>query len=872
MSMMAGITSKTELIGTKYSKPGVNPYLICRHRLHQRLEQSLTSKLTLVVAPAGYGKTTTVLDWLGKSGLPAAWVSLDSYDNNPMVFWRYVSAALDGIVNGLSKETEYVFSSHELLKANIHINILIDQLSEVQSDFLLVLDNLHLITDPSILQGLSYLIDYLPANMHLVFISRTEPELDLARHRIKWQIKKLDEKDLRFEKEEIFRFYQARGYTLENDDVKKVETYTEGWAAALVAVAMSMEDAIGRNDVIHALPRSSRDIEQYLKDEVIGTWRQEKRIFAVKTSILNTLSADLCDAVTGDDNGSQMLKEISEGNGFLTTVDNQGQGYRYHPLFKNLLYKLLLETSPEQIPSLYIRAAHWFLQHDFLSEAVELFLNAGSYLEAIEIIEYQIDHLIHKKDFGTLLSWIKRLPEEMKDNSFKVATIYVLYYTEIRRYDLSRQWIDRMKALQDNEQYSSSPEWISYSRTACTMVEANLLLREGNIEFASLLFLATETDVGKYYKMPEYNDFNIADIYFYRCPATGLLKLDREAWDKYDKLIEGYRRMISKNPGYAPLGIGEYFYENNQLEEALSYLLKAIEEAREANSMGALVPAMVDISRIKRAQGDMQGAFEALDASEKMLQSYGTAHWFYLMKAFRCRLYMDMGDTVKVEEWFVSSKLNLFTEMNSIKEYELIVYSRALMAKNRLQDASLLLQRLLSFTEDNERHHSTVEILNLLAILAYQNNRMSKAVHYLERSLSIGMKEGYIRSYLDELEPMADLLGYYTIPRRKRLDDPSRKELIAFARNLLFQMRGNLSTVTMTTNTDESNRKKNLLTAQEEKVLELLFEANTNKEISTKLGISLTTVKSHIGSIYSKLGVKNRAQCIKLIHETGLLE
>lgn len=194
---MAEITSKTGLIGTKYSKPEINQYLISRQRLHQKLNNSLMCKLTIVIAPAGYGKTTAVLDWLGKCGLTAAWLSVDSYDNNPVVFWQYVCTALDGISGGISKDTEYVFSSMELLKANIHINILIDRLSEVKSDFLLVLDDLHLITDSSILEGLSYLIDYLPAKMHLVFISRTEPEMKLAKYRIKWQTQRLAERDLR---------------------------------------------------------------------------------------------------------------------------------------------------------------------------------------------------------------------------------------------------------------------------------------------------------------------------------------------------------------------------------------------------------------------------------------------------------------------------------------------------------------------------------------------------------------------------------------------------------------------------------------------------------------------------------------------------
>ncbi|HBV99410.1 MAG: hypothetical protein JL50_13250 [Peptococcaceae bacterium BICA1-7] len=868
---MAEITFKTGLIGTKYSRPGINQYLISRRRLHHKLDKALQSKLTMVTAPAGYGKTTAVLDWLGNCGFSAAWLSVDAHDNNPVSFWRYVCAALDGVAEGISREAEYVFSSRELLQANIHINILIDRLSEAPSDFLLVLDDLHLISEPSVLEGLSYLIDYLPAKMHLVIISRTEPEIELARHRIKWQVQRLKEKDLRFGEEEIFRFYQARGCILENHDLKRVETYTEGWAAALVAVALSIEDAGGSNDAIAALAWSSRDIDQYLKDEVITSWRPEKQAFAMKTSILDTLSEDLCDAVTGDNNGLQMLKEISEGNGFLAALDGQKREYRYHYLFKNSLYKLLSEIAPAEIPGLHARAAQWFRGLGRIPEAVEHLLCGGSYREALEMIEHQIDHIIHKNNFGTLLSWIERLPGEYRDNSFKIAVIYALYYAETGRHDLSRQWIGRMKALKDNCQNASSPEWNSYSRTTCTLVEANLLIREGDIEYLSLLFSAAETNDSRYYKMPEYNDFNTADIYFHRCPINMLAVLFREAPEKYGKMAESYRGLISKNPGYAPLGIGECLYESNRLEEALPYLLKAQEEARDANCPGALVPAMVDMSRIKRARGDMSGAFEIMEECDKRLQSCGKAHWMSLLQAFRCRLYMDIGEEDKVEEWLVSRKLDIFTEINRIREFELLVYARALMARGRLQDAELLLQRLLSFAVDNGRLHSQVEVLNLLALLSCRNNDMRGAVSFMKKSLVIGMEEGYVRSYMDEFTPMAHLLKYYTTLRRKSANQPAARLLTYYAKSLLRQMHENLPAA-LEAYGEAAAGMKELLTEQEKKVLELLVRANTNEEISAKLGIALRTVKTHTGNIYSKLGVKNRAQCVELAREAGLLQ
>ncbi len=862
------------MLRAKLHAPTINKNIISREKLLARLQHAQECKLTLVTAPAGYGKTTAVLDWLGKCGLPSAWVSLDSHDNDPVTFWQYVCTSLEDITGGIIKDTEYVFSSQELMNANIHINILIDRLLEVQSDFLLVLDDLHLINAPSILSGLSYLIDYLPEKMHLIFISRTLPELELAKDRIKWQTQRLAEEELRFSKEEISQFYQVRGYSLPDDDVKKIERYTEGWAAAMVAVAMSMENDSGSSDAIAALTCSSRDIEQYLKDEVISTWQPERQVFAIKTCILDTLSEPLCDAVTEDNNGRRMLKVISEGSGFLIALDVQKQEYKYHHLFKSFLYKMLCETSPEEIPGLYFKAGSWFQEQSLLPEAIEYFLNGQAYQQAFELIEHKIDHLIHKNDFGRLLSWIERLPAEYRDNSFKSAAIYALNYAETGRYDLSRQWVEIMKKLREDHQYASISGWNSYSRTVCTLVEANLLIREGNVEYLSLLFSAAEINEDKYYKMSEYNDFNTADIYFYRCPINLLAVLFREDPDKYERMTESYRGMISKNPGYAPLGIGEYLYESNRLEESLPYLLKAVNEAESVGCPGALVPAMVDIARIKRAKGDLQGAFEVLSQCKDRLQSIGKAHWNYLLQALRCRLSMDAGDVTAVDEWIISCKLNIFSEINRAREFELIVYARALMAKDRTHDAEILLCRLLSFAEENGRLHSRVEALNLMALLAFKNNHSRLALRYIDESLQTGMKEGYVRSYLDELSPMAQILRAYLKSRGKQFEAYLLNERKAFAASLLKQLRDGLPQTAEAREEVAAGAAKKILdqlTVQEKKVLELMVDAATNKEISDKLGISLRTVKTHTGNIYGKLGLKSRAQCIKVIRELGLL-
>jgi len=859
--------SAAGLAKTKCARPEINKYIISRQSLHHKLDNSLNCKYTVVTAPAGCGKTSTVLQWLATCGLPAAWLSLDTHDNDPVVFWRYVCAALDGVAKGISKEADYVFSSMELLKANIHINIIIDRLLEVPADFMFVLDDLHLVNTPLLMEGLSYLIDYLPARMHLILISRTEPRLQMAKHKIKWQVQRLGEKDLRFRHEEIFRFYQARGFTLEKEAVQSIEDYTEGWAAALVAVAMSMEEEAGSRDTFKALSHASRDIKQYLRDEVISTWPEERRVFALKTCILNTLSASLCDVVTGEHNGRLMLKEMNKENGFLTALDEQEQEYRYHQLFKHFLYELLLETMPLEIAGLHKRAAMWFKERGLIKNAIEHLSESSSHEEVLNLIEHQVDDIINRNEFGTLLSWIGRLPEGLRDKSYKIAHIYAMYYMETGCYDRSREWIGRMKSLVDVYQHSFNPELNSSRRIFCNLAEACLSACEGDATCISLVISAAEINKDEYFKFTGFYNFNTLDIYYYRCPFGQTARVYGEEPDKYDNMVDHYRSMISINPGYKQLIPGEYYYENNRLEEALPRLLEAQDEAQAADCPGALVPAMVNIARINRARGDIKSALAVLDECERSLQGIDKPHWKYLLQAFRCRLNIDAGEADQAEEWAASSRLNIFTEITRGREFELIVYARVLMSGGRLHDAEILLQRLLAFTGDSARFHSQVEVLNLLALLAYKKNHMPGAANYLEDSLEIGMREGYVRSYMDESVPMVQLLRYYTTRRRKTAKQPAKEMLTGYARKLLRQMQAGLMGAVDTYSEAAASTIEKLLTRQEKKVLELLLKADTNKEISEKLGIGLTTVKSHTTNIYGKLGVKNRAQCVKVVRE-----
>ncbi len=446
------------MIKAKFHAPSMHPYIVSRKKVLEKLRQIPNYKLTSIVAPAGYEKTTAILSWLQNCGLDAAWFSLDSYDNHPASFWRHVFAALEGIVPGIGKDAEYVFSSRELMDARMQIHILLDRLTGDGPDFLLVLDDLHIVSDPSILSGLSELVRYMPKNMHMVFVSRTEPPLMLSKQRMAGEMLRLTEKDLRFDEGDIDSFYRARGHLLKSEDLKKVESYTEGWAAALVAVALSMERERSGSDAIAALPRASRDIDEYLRDEVVSAWPPEKLEFAKKTCILDTLFEPLCDAVTGGFNARRMLREISAENGFLTALGEQSKEYRYHPLFSSFLKGLLSDAAPGEVSELHIRAARWFSDRGLIPEAIEHLLLGGAHGEALFLIERKTDYMVFQNEFGTLLSWIGRLPENMREESFQAAFIYAAYYLAAGRFELSREWLTVAKERAAGERYCSDPE------------------------------------------------------------------------------------------------------------------------------------------------------------------------------------------------------------------------------------------------------------------------------------------------------------------------------------------------------------------------------------------------------------------------------
>lgn len=841
------------LLKTKHSIPGLNKLLLPRRAVSHRLEGSLSRRLTVVTAPAGYGKTAAVLKWLENTKPPCAWLSIDADDNDPIVFWRYFCAALDSVSAGVSRDTEYVFADGELFKANIHISILIDCLSRTDPDFLLVLDDFHLITSPAVLDGLSRFIAYMPSNMHLVMISRTEPRLKLTRLALKEDMVKIGPKELRFGTEEIYQYYKARGYLLKHEEIQRIESYTEGWAAALVAVALSLKDERHRDSIISSFGSCDQHIENYLAEDVFHTWTKEQRDFMEKTSILDRLCGPLCEAVTGYDAG-RLLKELYDNDSFLISLDDDGTWFRYHHLFSEFLVKKLNKSQPAVIEDLHYKAGKWFEANGFLNEAIGRFLTGKHYEEAAALIEEHGRYLMRKGESSSVLSWLEKLPDHYICSSFRIINFKTAYYAEAGDFVKAWECMESAELLIKNETISDKPCY-----TELLLAKAYLFFSQGDIiNLQSTVKEAASHSIFDNIQKA-YLDLNLYDISLYRTSAQATMKALRQNPEAYRSFVRNYRSIISTKPGYATLLEGEPYYESGKLDEALPNLVASVDEAVNAKCPGSLVPAMITMAKISRAHGDIRGALEIVEECERRVSEFHKPHWGYMLKAFKVRLYIDRKDTEMIDQWMAENRLSLNQDNIRIHEYELIVLSRVFIHKRRYHNADILLTRLLSFAEGLKRNHSAVEISNLLAITAFKSRNEEIALKHLEKALSIGLEEGYVRSFLDELPVMASLLELYILKHKKE------EKLARYAGELLARAKDAAALSMLATGPDVP---KNLFTPAERKVVELMIGAYDNREIANKLGITIRTVKAHTGSIYKKLGVKTRMQCINKVSGT----
>lgn len=913
------------ILATKLYIPPPRPAVVLRPRLIERLNAGLHGKMSLISAPAGFGKTTLVSEWVAVSrklpARPVAWLSLDEDDSDPARFLTYLVAALQTL---LPSETEKsgpklgdgalaMLQSPQPPPVESILTALLNEIAAIPDQFILVLDDYHLVDAQPVDEALTFLLQHLPPQMHLVIITREDPPLPLARLRARGQLTELRATDLRFTLSEATEFLtQVMGLNLQAEDITALELRTEGWIAGLQMAALSMQ---GRADVanfVQAFTGSHRFVLDYLVEEVLHQQPEQVSAFLLQTAILDRLSAPLCDAVTGrSDESKEMLAALERDNLFVIPLDDERQWYRYHHLFADVLQARLHETYPDQASVLHRRASAWYAQHDLPSDAIRHALAAGDFEGAAGLIELAWPAMDGLFQSATWLEWARALPDELVRARPVLSVGYAwallnggeLEAAEAHLQEAER-WLDGAAdtgrgdktpasgmVIVDEDQFRTLPASMATARAYIALSVGDMpgavkhaqhaLDRLPETDYigrgpaASLLGLAQwangDLEAAHRSLADAMTGFRMAgNLHFALSGTYGLADIRitqgrlRAAFNTYERALQLAREQgesLIRGTADLYLGLSELYRERGDLETAAQHL----QQSEELGEQAALQdwPYRLRRAQARRAadQGDLDRAIELLDEAERLYYRTPVPNARPLA-ALKARVWIAQGRLDEAFAWARERGLSADDDLSYLREFEHITLAKALIAhyqrdraERSIDEAMGLLERLLHAAEEGERMGSVIEILLVQALALQAQGEGAAALTPLARALTLAEPEGYIRIFVDEGPPMATLL-------RAAAKDGVAPDYVRRLQMALGEPHGE---------TPVNQRLIEPLSERELDVLRLLATELSGPEIARELIVSLNTMRTHTKNIYSKLGVNNRRSAVRRAEELGLL-
>jgi len=903
----------TPLLITKLYIPPVTPQLVPRPRLIDLLNAGLDRKLALISAPAGFGKTTLLSEWVIASERPVAWLSLDKSDNDPARFWAYFIAALQTVQTDIGEPALAMVQSAQPPPIEAILGTLMNEIAVVPDGFALVLDDYHVIEAQPIHDAMAFLLDHLPPQMHLVITSRSDPPLPLPRLRGRGQLTELRVAHLRFVPDEAADFLnQVMGLALSSDEVAALETRTEGWIAGLLLAALSLQgqDAPRSAAFISAFTGDDRYIVDYLVDEVLAQRPKGTKDFLLQTSILDRMTGPLCDAVAGHEGGQEILERLEQANLFIVPLDNERRWYRYHHLFADLLRQRLQEsTTPQDMKSLHQRASEWHEENGFLIEAVEHALAAGDYDSVIRQIEQGEGQMFQSSQLNTLLRWWAQLPQELATSRPKLCMIYgwacvATGHPEEAEHCL--QAIERALDTQMTELHTEGEEAeamdpaVRAALVEVAVVRAELAMERSNIPEAlklSRLVLPYLEEEGPYLHHPpkdlrsvvlfimgrahkvggelsaadkalseaatlghEQGNVHIVAVAFGHLASVqatqGHLRQAVLTCQRGLQLLQEMAGRPSPMSGVLQAELGNLLYKQNDVEAALHHLQEGIAVAKPWGFWDALVPGYTGLARLRVARGDWGGAFAALDELAALGQDSPEAV-MPAVESFRAMLWAAQGKVDAASRWAQTASLDVDREINFLREGEFTILVRVLIAEKKWPEAARLIDRLMDATETGKRWGRVIELLILRALVLDAQGKRDEALESLTGALSLAKPEGYVRVFVDEGEPMAEMLR----------EAGSRGVALDYVVELLAAYQPD----TIPREPPATIAPIEPLSKRELEVLRLLRTELSGPEIARELVIALSTMRTHTQNIYTKLNVNNRRAAVNRAEELNLI-
>lgn len=902
--------SRPPVLATKLYLPPPRPKMVDRSRLAERLDKGLPGKLTLISAPAGFGKSTLVSKWVADMERPVAWLSLDEGDHDPNRFMVYLVAALQTIAPEVGKSVLDRLQSPQPPPVESVLTALLNDIAAIPGEFVLVLDDYHAVDSKPVDEALAFLLEYLPPQMHLIIATREDPNLPLARLRARGQLSELRAADLRFTPSEAAGFLnRVMGLDLQEEDIAALESRTEGWIAGLQLAALSIQGRPDAGGFIRAFTGSHRFILDYLAEEVLQRQPAKVRSFLLQTALLNRLCGALCNAVTGREDGKEMLEALERGNLFIVPLDDQRHWFRYHHLFADVLLARSTEERPAQLSDLHRRASRWFEGEGLWGEAVHHAMAAKNEGRVADLSELAWPEMDGSFESPTWLGWVKDLPEEIIRARPVLSVAYawaLLSSGELEagavRLQNAERWLDASPERRtgmivvDEEQFrfllpsiataraylAQSVEdisrTVSYARQALDLLPEEDHLRRGPA--ASLLGLSYWAE-GKleaaHQTLSEAMDnFRRAGNLHFAISGTYGLADIRIAQGRLGAAVDTYQRSLQQVTAYGEplrgtadlyLGLGDLFRERGDLDKADQYLQRS-EKLGEAAALQDWRHRWCSArSRLMEARGDLDVALDLLNEAEN--------HYYRTpvpdvrpIPALRARIWIRQGRLTEVTAWVREKNISAVDELHYLREFEHITLARFLIARYKkaekdrdIQDAAGLLARLLKAAEKAGRIGSVIEILLLQALAIQSQGESSSAIPPLKRSLELAQPEGYVRVFADEGAGLAPLLTEAAV----------RGVVPAYTKILLSAISPESEEKSLTPITASDQPLIEPLSQRELEVLRLIADGLSNREIGERLFLALSTVKGHNQNIFGKLGVQRRTEAVARARKLRLL-
>ena len=896
------------LLATKLHMPRPRAQLVSRSHLVERLEQSMEYALTLVSAPAGFGKTTLLAQWLAESNASVAWLSLEPQDNDPMRFLAYLIAALQTVDAHLGTTAlELLHTSQPPPPETVVALLTNDLLRSLAEGVVLVLDDYHTITSEPIHRSLTFLVEHLPPQLHIVLATRADPPMPLARLRARGQLIEVRASDLRFSAEEASAFLRTiMDVDLPPEQIAVLERRTEGWIAGLQLAALALRDSADVLGFLAAFTGSHRFVLDYLTEEVLTRQPALMQSFLLHTSVLERLSGSLCDAVTGQQGSQAMLEALERANLFVVALDDERQWYRYHHLFAEVLNNRLQQAEPGLVPDFHRRASAWYEEHGFVVEAVQHALAAPDLEQAAHLVEQHGIPIVFGGQYHTLLGWMDRLPEALVHARPILALIHATMLIFIRQFDRAESrlkdaessvdadtpaepvrlilgWAAHCRAELANYSSDDLADSIAYARRALALLpetEETAPIRAG-----AYYYVARSVQLSGDVTPPaEHMLLTAAELAFVgghigRLRGVNVLVTLRALQGRLSEAIALYKqeRGVAEEFG-TPGGSAFFFFnwadllrEQNELEEAEGILATGMDSLGGLmlpDNRGMLL-GYTTLARLQQARGDYSQALSTMDAFMRLARERNYVPYLVARgAAVRAQLQLMQGNIEAARNWADACRLSAYdAELSYPREQEYLVLARVRIVQGRadpagpsLQDALYLLGRLLADAEAKARMSSTLEILILQSLALYALGEKTQALSTLERALSHAAPEGYIRLFVDEGMPMLTLLR-----------QAQARGITPHYTATLLSAFGEPASLLPALHASRSSALVEPLTKREREVLELLLEGASNREIARRLVLSINTVKRHIYNICSKLGVQSRTQAIVKARALSLL-